>query len=124
MDPLIKRPAEDSIWEGEQETELISDKVDKADEHDEAYEANETNETDKDDESNEDDETDKDVAAVSLSPKLSPGPSTVAHQIDKPNIWTDKMWREKQQLYPWLAYCVKMENLAGWHVISVRLLKV
>ena len=26
----------------------------------------------------------------------------MADKIDKPNIWTDKMWREKQQLYPWL----------------------
>ena len=75
---FFKRPAEDSISEGKQETELISDKVD---EHDKAYEAN------------------KDVAAVSLSLKISPGPSTVA---DKINIETDKMWREKQQLYPWL----------------------
>ena len=57
---FFKRPAEDSISEGEQETELISDKVDEADEHDEAYEANETD---------KDDEADEDVAAVSLSPK-------------------------------------------------------
>ena len=112
MDPLIKGPAEDSISEGEQETELVSDKVDEADEHDEAYEANKTD---------NDDEADEDVAAVSVSPNILPGPSTVADKIDKPNIWTDKMWREKQQLYPWLAYCVKMENLG---VISVRLLKV
>ena len=54
---FFKRPAEDSISEGEQETELISDKVDEADKHDKAYE------TDKDD------EADEDVAAVSLSPK-------------------------------------------------------
>ena len=64
LDPLIKGPAEDSISEGEQETELVSDKVDEADEHDEAYEANET---DKDDEADEDDETDKDVAAITIT---------------------------------------------------------
>ena len=90
---FFKRPAEDSISEGAQETELISDKVDEADEHDEAYEANKTD---------NDDEADEDVAAVSVSPNISPGPSTVVDKIDKPNIWTDKMWREKQQLYPWL----------------------
>ena len=93
---FFKRPAEDSISEGKQETELISDKVD---EHDKAYEAN------------------KDVAAVSLSLKISPGPSTVA---DKINIETDKMWREKQQLYPWLLckngklgcdFCVSAKGL-------------
>ena len=84
---FFKRPAEDYFSEGEQETELISDKVDEADEHSEAYEAN---------------EIDEDVATVSLSLKISPGPSTVADKIDKPNIWTDKMWREEQQLYPWL----------------------
>ena len=61
MDPLIKRPAEDSISEGKQETELISDKVDEADKHDKAYE------TDKDDEADEDDETDKDVAAITIT---------------------------------------------------------
>ena len=31
---------------------------------------------------------------------VSPGPLTVA---DKPDIWTNEMWFEKQQQYPWLS---------------------
>ena len=43
----------------------------------------------------------------------------MADKIDKPNIWTDTMWREKQQLYPWLCkngklgcdFCVSAKGL-------------
>ncbi|XP_028410502.1 E3 SUMO-protein ligase KIAA1586-like [Dendronephthya gigantea] len=48
------------------------------------------------------------------------GPSTAADVIDKPTIWTDKMWHEKQQLYPWLqckngklgcSFCISAKDL-------------
>ena len=87
---FFRSPPEESTSEGEQETE-VSDKIENADEHDND-DANKSSETDKNDQGVASDElelvTDAKVAAEK--------------KIDKPSIWTDKMWVEKQQLYPWL----------------------
>ncbi|XP_028394428.1 E3 SUMO-protein ligase KIAA1586-like [Dendronephthya gigantea] len=43
------------------------------------------------------------------------GPSTAADVIDKPTIWTDKMWNEKQQLYPWLQ-CKNRKLVCSFYI--------
>lgn len=108
---FFKKSMEDSA-EVEKEAELVSDdeKSEKSSENDKAQ---------------RNEEIDEDVQEVSSS--ILAGPSTevtVADKIDKPSIWTEEMWREKQQRYPWLMckngklgcdFCLSAKSLAGPH---------
>ncbi len=85
-----------------------------------------TNQTsDEDGKADRNEKTDEDVQVVSQ--RVLAGPSTevtvaLADQIDKPSIWTDEMWQEKQKRYPWLLckngqlgcdFCLSAKRLAG-----------